>query len=294
VPAGEAQDQPPVGRHQRVAVDVPPELVAVGVLAPLVLQRHLPLRVAQVGVRHLATPPVVHRHLQLRVGQVAGRQPVADEALRPRRRPPVEPRGARTGTDDAPHAVGPLEAPRQRRGVHLPAAHERVTDRHQLRGGQPGGEVEEGLRARRQRQPADHDDVLLGEEPLVDGQPRAPGQLPPRGDDDVHRGRLRDRRPVQPGRRPQAEGGVAREHQPPGATPGGEVRLDGGGEVEAAADADAVLGDLPAGRAAGPGVVPGVGRAEVDVAHAGDRRGLAARVAPAADICGRRPRLWTP
>ena len=35
VPAGEAEDEPAVGGHQRVAVDVPPELVAVGVLAPL-------------------------------------------------------------------------------------------------------------------------------------------------------------------------------------------------------------------------------------------------------------------
>jgi hypothetical protein len=71
VPGGETQHQPAVRGHERIAVDVTPELIAVGMLAPLVLEGDLPFLVAEIGVDYLPAPPVVNGQLDLGVGQIA-------------------------------------------------------------------------------------------------------------------------------------------------------------------------------------------------------------------------------
>src|SRR4051812_34775828 len=50
--ASEPQHQPSVGGHERVAVDVPAELIGLGVLPSFVLEGDLPARVAQIRVGH--------------------------------------------------------------------------------------------------------------------------------------------------------------------------------------------------------------------------------------------------
>src|SRR3954453_18745751 len=80
--AGEPQYQPPAGGHERVAVDVTTELLALRVLSSLVFDRDLPLGIAEVGMSDDPAPPVVDRHLHFRVGQVTTDQCEAEEALR--------------------------------------------------------------------------------------------------------------------------------------------------------------------------------------------------------------------
>jgi hypothetical protein len=63
---GEPEHEPPVGRHEGVAVDVATELLHLRVLPSLVLEQHLPLREAEIAVGDLPPPPVVHRDLDNR------------------------------------------------------------------------------------------------------------------------------------------------------------------------------------------------------------------------------------
>jgi hypothetical protein len=65
VTAGEAEREPAVRRHQGTTLDVPAELLRLGVLTAFVLEGDLPPRVAEVGMRDLASPAVDHGNRDL-------------------------------------------------------------------------------------------------------------------------------------------------------------------------------------------------------------------------------------
>src|SRR5215217_689003 len=75
VARGESEYEPVVGRHERIAVDVTVELLMIGVLPALVLERHLPPFVTQIRVGDHAAPTVDDRKLYRRLGQVTVQEP---------------------------------------------------------------------------------------------------------------------------------------------------------------------------------------------------------------------------
>ena len=126
VPGGEAQHQPPVGSHQRVPIDVPVELVGVGMLPSLVLEEHPPLLVTEVPVRDDPAPAVLDgicaagragrwSRASSGSGSPAGTSPAGTAAAPQRARTTPRARPARASGQPASSARCPSRRRRRRR-----------------------------------------------------------------------------------------------------------------------------------------------------------------------------------
>ena len=100
---------------------------------------------------------------------------MTDEALRTRRGQRGEERSEGAREDDAAGAGGPSEPRVQPGGIEVAGPVQRIAHGHELTGGQHRDQVQPGLRATGQQQPAVTDDVVPGQVSDVRADPHAFG-----------------------------------------------------------------------------------------------------------------------